>query len=219
VGSDTGGVRPHIYSAVMEFWRDWHAGYDDPDSALSQRLRIVQEHVRDALDAAPPGPIRVISMCAGEGRDLLGVLPEHPRRADVTARLVEWDPVLADRARGAHLPGVDVVTGDAADVDNYAGCLPADVVLTCGVFGNISDDDVRTTIATHPSLCAAGATVIWTRHRRDPDLVPRICDWFAEAGFEPIAITDPDRRFGVGVHRFAGVPLPVEPGTHMFTFS
>ncbi|HEY1486966.1 MAG TPA: class I SAM-dependent methyltransferase [Micromonosporaceae bacterium] len=203
----------------MTFWQEWHANYADPDSSLSQRLRVVQGHIRAALDAAPPGDIRAISLCAGEGRDLLGVLADHPRRADVVARLVEWDPELAARAREASTGRIDVRTGDAADLANYAGYLPADVVLTCGIFGNISDDDIHTTIAAHRQLCATGATVIWTRHRREPDLVPRICQWFAEAGFELVAVTEPGMRFGVGVHRFTGTPLPREPGAHLFTFS
>ena len=74
-------------------WREWHTAYDG-DTPLTQRLAIVQARIADALDAAPPGPIRVISMCAGQGRDLLGVLADHPRRADVRARLVELDGEL-----------------------------------------------------------------------------------------------------------------------------
>ena len=34
-----------------------------------------------------------------------------------------------------------------------------------------------------PQLCARRASVIWTRHRRRPDLTPRIRAWFHEAGF------------------------------------
>ena len=68
-------------------WYDWHAPYSDPSSGLSLRLSWVQERIRAALDEAPPGPIRLISMCAGQGHDVLGALPDHPRRGDVTARL------------------------------------------------------------------------------------------------------------------------------------
>jgi hypothetical protein len=35
-------------------WLDWHEPYDDPGSALSGRLRRVQEHLRAALDRQPP---------------------------------------------------------------------------------------------------------------------------------------------------------------------
>jgi hypothetical protein len=59
-------------------WLAWYRPYDDPDARLSQRLHAVQQQVRDALDRAAPGPIGVISVCAGQGRDLLGVLSWVP---------------------------------------------------------------------------------------------------------------------------------------------
>jgi hypothetical protein len=114
-------------------------------------------------------------MCAGDGRDLLGVLPGHSRRRDVHARLVELDPELAARgaARAASLsPHIDVVNADASVTSAYTGAVPADIVLVCGVFGNISDDDIAGTVAALPSLCAPGATVIWTRGTFAPDLTP-----------------------------------------------
>ncbi|HEX5097459.1 MAG TPA: class I SAM-dependent methyltransferase, partial [Acidimicrobiia bacterium] len=164
-------------------WRAWHTAYD-ADTPLAQRLVIVQRAIADVLDAAPPGLIRAVSMCTGEGRDLLGVLPEHPRAGDVRARLVELDPELATRARASAPATVEVVCADAAETDVYAGAVPANVVLVCGVFGNIPDDDIQRTIRTLPSLCAAEAFVIWTRHRRPPDRTIDIRRWFAEAGFE-----------------------------------
>ncbi len=202
----------------MTDWQQWHEQYRDPSSGLSQRLRAVQGQIRQVLDAAAAGPITVISACAGDGRDLLGVLADHPRRSDVRARLVEWDPVLADRARAADIPGVDVVTGDAASVDAYTGYVPADLVLEVGIFGNITDADIRATVEATPSLCAPGATVIWSRGRFAPDLVPQICDWYAATGFEEVFVSAADAPYGVGVHRYTGPPQAVVPGTHMFTF-
>jgi hypothetical protein len=73
-------------------WYTWHRDYDEPGTALARRLVAVQDQIRTALDAAPPGPLHAISLCAGQGRDLIGVLAHHPRRHDVTARLVELDP-------------------------------------------------------------------------------------------------------------------------------
>ncbi len=63
-----------------------------------------------------------------------------------------------------------LLRADAGDLTAYAKAVPADLVLMAGVFGNISDADVRRTIGALPQLCADGATVIWTRTRRAPDL-------------------------------------------------
>ena len=99
---------------------EWHREYDEPGSPLTIRLALVQRRIRDALDAAPPGPIQVVSACAGQGRDVLGVLVDHPRRDDVRARLVELDAGLAETARDAAgdfaLSGIDVITGDASTI-------------------------------------------------------------------------------------------------------
>ncbi|MFI7250941.1 methyltransferase domain-containing protein [Micromonospora chalcea] len=203
-------------------WYAWHRDYDQPESALARRLAEVRQRVADALDAASPGPLRALSLCAGQGRDLIPVLAAHPRGADVTARLVELDPRNADLARraaaDAGLTGVEVVTGDAALTDGYADLAPADLVLVCGIFGNITDDDIRATVRHCASLCATGGMVLWTRHRREPDLVPVICEWFAEEGFEPVAVGSPADGVGVGAHRFTGTPRPLVPGARMFTF-
>ncbi|HEY3557237.1 MAG TPA: SAM-dependent methyltransferase [Kribbella sp.] len=199
-------------------WKQWHQQYDDPGSVLSRRLEAVQAQVRVALDRAPAGPVPVIKLCAGQGRDLLGVLADHPRRADVRARLVELDPELAAAARARAPEQVEVVVGDASLTDRYDGMVPAELVLLCGIFGNITDDDIRRTIAAAPQLCRTGATVIWTRHRGDPDLVPLICDWFEEQDFERVWLSDKDAGFGVGVHRFTGVPQPLVKGQTLFSF-
>jgi hypothetical protein len=200
-------------------WRAWHSEYDDPDSRLARRLAVVQGFVRDALDRHPPGPIRAISICAGEGRDLLAVLADNSRAGDVTARLVELDPELAARAARRAPPGVDVVCGDASTTTTYAGAVPADLVLACGIFGNISDDDIHNTVRLLPTLCAPDATVIWTRHRRAPDLTWEIREWFAAAGFDEVAFAGSDEfLFGVGAHRLTATPAPFVPDVRLFTF-
>jgi hypothetical protein len=191
-------------------WHAWHDAYDDPGSSLARRLAAVQVRIAGALDAAPPGPLRAIGMCAGQGRDLIPVLASHPRGRDVSARLVELDPGLAATARraaaDAGLPGVEVVTGDASLTDAYAGAVPADLVLVCGVFGNITDDDIRRTVGCCAQLCATGGTVVWTRARRPPDLVPRICAWFGEDGFELSWLSDPEAGVRGGCAPVHGEP-------------
>lgn len=97
--------------------------------------------------------------------------------------------------------------------------MPADLVLLAGVFGNISDHDVRRTIETLPQLCATGATVLWTRSRRPPDLTPSIRDWFAAAGLPEQAFEAPaGELFTVGVQRYLGAPQPLDPSGALFRF-
>jgi hypothetical protein len=208
---------------LTSHWQAWHEPYDDPGSYLSWRLAAVQGHIRSALDRSPPGPIRAVSLCAGQGRDLVGALVEHPRRADVVARLVELDEGNAafahDSVVEAGLDGVEVVRGDASTSNAFVGAVPADLVLVCGVFGNISDGDVERTVSLLPGFCAENATVVWTRHRRPPDLTPTVRAWFREHGFDEVAFDAPaDALFGVGVHRFTSVPQPIERGVRLFTF-
>ena len=199
-------------------WIAWHAAYDD-DTPLHHRLLAVQGRIREALDERPPGPIRVVSMCAGEGRDLLDVLARHQRAADVRGRLVELDPELAARAAFRAPAGIDVARTDAGATDAYHGAVPDDLVLVCGVFGNISDGDIEKTVRTLPAFCTTGATVIWTRHRRPPDLTVEIRRWFAEAGFEPVAFDTPSEyEWSVGVQRFVGEPMPLVGGRRLFSF-
>jgi hypothetical protein len=203
-------------------WRAWHDDYDRPDSPLSRRLRIVQQRIAAVLDSSPPGEIRVVSVCAGQGRDLIGMLPDHPRRNDVRARLVELDPrnteAAGQAAAAAGLGDVEVVTGDASLVGNYRDMLPADLVLLCGVFGNISEPDIKHTISTCRQMCRTGGAVIWTRHRRPPDRVPMICVWFENRGFEREWVAEPGAPFGIAVHRYRGTTEPLAGGTRMFTF-
>lgn len=203
-------------------WEKWHERYDTPGSPLARRLSAVQERIRLALDDCPAGPLRVVSLCAGQGRDLLGVLPGHPRRSDVRARLVELDPrnveLAAESARTAGLRDVEAVAADAALLDHYDGMVPADLVLVCGVFGNIEDPDIERTIDACGQLCRTGGRVIWTRNRKHPDRVPSICEWFEARGFEREWVTDADTLQGVGVHRFRGRPVPLRRGTRVFSF-
>jgi hypothetical protein len=203
-------------------WHAWHQAYERPDSALTRRLRAVVAQVRAALDAAPPGPVRAVSVCAGQGLDLLGALDGHPRADDVRARLVELDPRNADAARAAAaalgLAGVDVVTGDASLTDAYAGAVPADLVLVVGVFGNLADADIERTVRLLPGLCAPGATVVWSRHRKAPDAFTRIRGLLAREHFTELWRSPDGDRQGLAAHRYDGPPRPLPPGERMFTF-
>ena len=205
-------------------WIAWHEGYADPSSRIAQRLRVVREHIRSFLDGCDAPTIRVVSLCCGSGADLLPVLAEHRARRRVRARLVELDPERAERARSSArdlgLGDVEIVTGDASTTDAFVGAVPADLVLVCGVFGNIPDRDVERTVRALPQLCSAGATVVWTRHREEPDLTPAIRDWLGQSGFAERSFDSSGAGgYAVGSHQLIGEPRRLTPGVRLFTFT
>ncbi len=197
-------------------WHDWHRAYDDPDSWLSRRLVVVERELAIALDASAPGAIRLLSLCSGDGRDVLDVLASHARQDDVSCMLVDLDAGLLERARtrarALGLRDLTAIEADAGRPSNYAEATPADVLLACGIFGNVTDDDVRATIEGLPGLLAPGAHVLWTRHRRPPDLTVAIRGWFEATGFEERCFEPIAGSFGaVGHHvwpRATGTALP-----------
>jgi hypothetical protein len=206
--------------AGMTDWRQWHENYQRPDSLLARRLIVVRQRISEALDQCPSGLIRVVSMCAGDGRDLLGVLQHHPRAGDVVGRLVELDLVLAERARTDAPATIEIACRDAGQSEAYEGAVPADLVLCCGVFGNVSNDDIRTTINAWPMLCAPEATVIWTRgaFSSGPDLREDVREWVRLAGFNEVAFDGPPEKYGVGVAKMVRNSEPYRAGVHFFRF-
>jgi len=51
--------------------------------------------------------------------------------------------------------------------------------------------------------------VIWTRHRRSPDLTPAVRTWFTDAGLEEVWFdTEDGFLIRVGTHRLVGPTLP-----------
>lgn len=208
-------------------WHAWHTEYDDPASSLSRRLVVVRSQV-DAALRARSGPTQLVSMCSGDGRDVLPVLAQHD---DVTSLLVELDQELADAARRhtteLRLDDVVVRTTDAGCTSAYEGHVPADVLLACGVFGNITDADLVRTVSALPGLLASRGVVVWTRGATAPldpgsasgDPSDLVRGTFEAAGFEEVAFVRPDdASFRVGVHRLDREPLPYEPGIRLFEF-
>ena len=206
----------------MRDYELWHRQYDDPSSDLSWRLRTVQGYIRDALDRHP-GPIRILSSCSGDGRDVLEVLAQRTDSERVHAVLVEAHPKIADRARrsaAAIASHVEVRTLDAGVTDAYLGAVPAEVVLLVGILGNISDDDLARTIVHAPALCQPAATLLWTRARARGDFNDMVRARFAAAGFTELdyATMDTGTWPAVGVVRYDGPPVPLPTGQQLFTF-
>lgn len=204
----------------MRDYRDWHKAYDDPDSDLSHRLAAVQRVLREEFDRR--GPCRILSLCAGDGRDVLGVLAEREDRGQFSGLLVELDPDLAAAATARAVEvgsRVHVVQGDAARPETFASALPADVVLLVGIFGNISDDDIRRTILATQQFCNHGALVLWTRGDLTESDVDILHGWFDEAHCEHVdLIREEGLHFGLGVERFTGQTQILRRNSNLFTF-
>jgi len=215
-----------VYRVPVRDYEAWHLDYADAGSDLSWRLRTVQRHIGAALDEQT-GSVRVISACAGGGRDLIGVLSERRDATRVRATLLEIHPAIADRAREAAATAgvqdqVEVRTTDAGASDTYPDLVPADLVLLVGILGNISDADLRRTVAASPQLCAPGARLIWSRGRH-PEIGDRndeVRAWFTTAGFVELdyATLDQGGYPAVGEVRYEGPFRPLLPGQRWFTF-
>jgi hypothetical protein len=194
---------------VARDWVRWHDAYDDPDSALSRRLVAVIGLVGEAFDRCSTcRPIRVLSLCAGDGRDLTRAVAQHERSRDISGLLVELDPELARAAqRRVDECGLSLAVrqADAGTTSSFLDALPADVLLLAGIFGNVSAVDIGRTIAAVPTMVDREATIVWTRHRRPPDATSRIRSWFDQAGCTSLDMVS-DGRFAVGAERFTGEP-------------
>jgi SAM-dependent methyltransferase len=206
-------------------WHTWHDEYDEPGSELGDRLRTVRGHVADAVTAAPPGPVTIVSICGGQGRDLAGALAGHPRHDDVAGRLVELDAdntsVASQALAATGLGAIEVVTGDASVSDAYAGLAPADLVVISGLFGHIDDDDHERLVGFLPQILKPGGRVVWTFTRLQPERVDPLRRRYADAGLEELAfdLLEGDRYlFTVGVNVNANEPRDFEAGVKLFDF-
>ena len=201
-------------------WHAWHQEYADPASSLSRRLEEVWIQLAALLERGA-GSVRLLSLCSGDGRDTIPVVAGAER--DVAVTLVELDEGLARAAAAAAAAAgiaADVRTGDAGAAATWSDLPPVDVLMLCGVFGNISDADVERTVVAARSMLTPGGAVIWTRGNRVPDdptehtddPAERVRLVFLAAGFDEVAFVRPtDASYRVGVARLlepAGDPLP-----------
>jgi hypothetical protein len=208
-------------------WVQFLNGYD-VWPPLQSRLQIVRGQLAHALSACSPGLIRLISVCAGDGRDVIGTLTEHPRREEVTATLIENNAELVARGEAAiaHFglsSHVRFVCADATLSDTYLEIAPADVVVLAGVLGNVRPAAEPQLIDSLRGLCSPGGSVIWTRGVGNADgqqAAERIRRYLATAGFRERVLTNTTPHgFAVGTHVFEGTPRPLMPATKLFKFT
>ena len=207
-------------------WDAWHRHYDDLPS-LQERLRIVREQIVAALDECPAGRIQIVSICAGDGRDVIGALQNHPRRHDVNALLLDNHAESVARGRAAAAQAglarqLEFVVADASLAGNYAGAIPADIILLSGFLGHLHHEDVPGLIASLPMFCRTGGSAIWNRHLVLHDgraQVPAIRKFFQQTNFGEVFFKTPEPNgFAVGRMKFAGRPAPLDTSRVLFEF-
>jgi len=203
-------------------WAEWHDKYDVENSDLAARLVLVQSAIKQSVPLNVTNVYTIIDICGGDARDIVGALSSHPAKDKINGVLIEIDIALASKAKksfkNAEL-NINTVLADAADTHFYKNYAPADLVLLCGVFGNVKDTDVKKIISHLPYLCKRGGKVIWTRNKREPDVTPQIREFFKETNFEETAfITTESNMYAIGINTFRGEPVASWTDTHMFTF-
>jgi hypothetical protein len=208
------------------YWNAWYKHYHTSPN-LQTRLRIVRRQIRAAVHERPAGPVRLLSICAGDGRDVITALADHPRRDDVQATLLDThrDAIERGQATVARIGMEKQIRFRAADATkavSYQGIVPADVVLVSGVLGHLLPDSVTTLIRSLPGLCRPGGELVWNRHLTISNgcrMVPEIRRLLGKHGFQELhfEVTGPD-EFACFRHRFLGESASLDPKDVLFEF-
>lgn len=207
-------------------WNHWYKDYETSPS-LRVRLKLVSEQIALMLHECPPGPIKILSLCAGDGRDVLSALHQHPRQADVSATLVDNHP--ESLARGREMAAqhnlsaqTNFIAADAGLAQTYEGIGHADLVLLSGFLGHLRHEDALKLISRLPMLAKNGGSVIWSRHillHDGAEQVTRLRREFRKHHFEEIHFdTTAEDGFAIGRVRFLGRSTPLDVTQKFFDF-
>ena len=212
----------------MRDWVQWHELYKS-NLPLRIRLKLVQSQLKRALNKASDGPVTILSLFAGDARDLSGVLSRHARAKDVSAYLIECnsDLVEAGRKKFDDLglgDQVDFRVADATDPTSYDGIPPADIVLVCGMLGFVTSETTLDLVRALRSYLKPDGHLIWTRNlmlRNGADHTNLFQTLLSENEFDqkrlsktalPFFQKKEDPVFVVGTHQYIGSTLSVPNG-------
>jgi len=206
-------------------WVKWHQLYETEPSRMF-RLKLVEQHLSDCINDIPAGAFKAVSICAGDGRDIIGALSGHSRRKDAWVRLVETDQNLVEAGREAVgsaglAEQMEFLLGDATMTSAYSGMAPADLVVACGVFGNVREQQLSQLVGHLPQLCQAGAYVVWTHYLSSTGMrrIELIRGFLRAAGFIERQMDFSDQAGHlVATHHYEGRGLPLVDNSRMFEF-
>jgi hypothetical protein len=211
------------HDGAQRDWSTWHRRYNENEH-LKARLHVVRQTVRAVLDDCRTGKIRLISICSGDGRDILEELAKHPRRNDIEAWLIDSDrpSIVRGEAIAAEVGLTQQVhfrLADAGVARSYTDIAPAEVLLLSGFLGRLTYDELAHVIGCLPSLCTSGTAVVWSRHVYGNLGIdtPRVHELLRNHGFGEVKfiIASPN-GYEVGWHRFIGIPQSLDPELTLF---
>lgn len=213
-----------LLGLVLGPWSNWPA-MSYQRTSYRKRLRVVQDHIAECLDRAERGPVRVVSICAGDGRDVVGVLETHERREDVSAWLVELDPKSVEAGIAARdatnlKKQVTFVLGDATDFATFKNILRCDIVVVCGVWGHVPPEERLRLVQALGKFCKPGGFVVWSRRMdRGQFRFADVQSLFESNSFERVneSVTS-DGKWAVCTHRYIGTTADVPTSGRIFNF-
>jgi hypothetical protein len=167
----------------------------------------------------------MVSLCAGDGRDVIGVLKSSPRRNDVEAWLVELDrQSVADGVRHISTSGLEntvkFINADATDYATYKNIERCDIALVCGTWGHVPADERTFLIRALASFCKPGGFVIWTRGiSKGMSRLDDIQSQFGPSSWQRVRLSfTPEEKWAVGTHRYRGPSVEKPPTGRIFNF-
>ena len=167
----------------------------------------------------------LLSLCCGDARDILGILPTHPRRSDVLGWLLDCNPTLIDKAKQAIVgqglaSSVSAIVADATMSSSYTETPPANVIILAGVFGSVEHDEIPRLVRNLRTLCASSAFIIWTQHAREgTGQTEQIQKEFVSNRFSSVKLlTTPQAHYYVGLNCYGGPTEGLCQEARLFTF-
>jgi hypothetical protein len=211
--------------ALFGPWDDW-SEHAYRSRTYSLRLAEVQGHLGECFAAYSTRPIRLLSVCAGDGRDVMGAMISHNVQGQVVAWLVEQNLRSVNRGttQSRRLGLQDTVKflhADATLYDTYRNIAPSDIVLLSGVWGHVPASDRPRLVQALASFCKPGGMVIWTRALANGvSRMDEIQIEFASPLWELVcASITSDKCWGVVSQRYCGPQIRPASGGRIFQFA
>lgn len=209
-------------------WNQWLDRYET-NQPLRERLTFVVSHIAKAILDCHEDPVPVLSVCAGDGRDLVVALSSMESKRMVRADLIESNPDVVSKGRNLVAEhglsqSVKFRCADATKRRTYQYLTPAKVVIVSGVFGNLRDIDAARLIRLLHSLCQPDSLVIWTRNLVEFDdggsATDKIREILRASDYEETRFERTQSGvFAIATHRYRGQTKPLPTDEILFDFS